>query len=99
MLARESRLVVSTINACANVQVQINHVNTMNQRIYRGLQPVTIALLYAYHGLFPFKTDTVFPTVLNTAQTASYDLATPTLNPGTQVSKQYPSRASAHLSR
>jgi hypothetical protein len=29
--------------------------------IYRGSQSVTIALLYAYKRLFPFKTDTIFP--------------------------------------
>jgi len=30
--------------------------------IYRGSQPVRSASVYAYKRLFPFKTDTIFPT-------------------------------------
>lgn len=42
------------------------YVVTTFTNIYRGSQPYTIASLYACTRLFPFKTDTVFPTRLTT---------------------------------
>jgi hypothetical protein len=38
------------------------YVVTTFTNIYRGSQPVLIALIYLLHHLFPFKTVTVFPT-------------------------------------